>query len=101
MTKTLPKEDDLGSCAECIGVSRPWRQGHLRGRYNMDFPGGSDGKESAYNVGDLDSVPGLGRSPGERKGYPLQYSGLENSTDCIVRGVASCPNAQLPSAADV
>ena len=47
----------------------------------MGFPGGSDGKESACNVGDLGSIPGLGRSPGEGKGYPLQYSGLENSTD--------------------
>ena len=45
------------------------------------FPGGSDGKESAYNVGDLGSIPGLGRSPGEGKGYPLQYSGLENFMD--------------------
>ena len=43
-----------------------------------DFPGGSDGKESACNVGDLGSIPGLGRSPGEGKGYALQYSGLEN-----------------------
>ena len=43
---------------------------------SMDFPGGSDGKASAYNVGDPDSIPGLGRSPGE--GNPLQYSCLEN-----------------------
>ena len=40
--------------------------------------GGSGGKESAYNAGDPGSVPGLGRSPGERNGYPLQYSCLEN-----------------------
>ena len=40
------------------------------------------GKESACNVGDLGSIPGLERSPGEGKGYPLQYSGLENSVDC-------------------
>ena len=46
------------------------------------FPGGSAGKESACNAGDLGSNPGLGRSPGEGKGYPLQYSGLENSMDC-------------------
>ena len=52
-----------------------------------DFPCGSAGKESAYNLGDLGSVSGLGRSPGEGKGYPLQYSGLENSMDCIVHGV--------------
>ena len=45
------------------------------------FPGGSDSNESAYNAGDLGSIPGLGRSPGEEKGNPLQYSGLKNSLD--------------------
>ena len=50
----------------------------------MGFPGGSAGKESACNVGDLGSVPELGRSPGEGNGYPLQYYGLENSMDYIV-----------------
>ena len=45
------------------------------------FPGGSDGKEFTCNAGDLGSIPGLGRSPGEGKGYPLQYSGLENPMD--------------------
>ena len=55
------------------------------------FPCGSAGKESAYNVGDVGSIPGLGRSPGEGKGYPLQDSGLENSMDyspwgCKVQG---------------
>ena len=54
----------------------------------MGFPGGSAGKESASNAGDLGSIPGSGRSPGEGKGYPLQYSGLENSMDCIIHGVA-------------
>ena len=54
----------------------------------MGFPGGSDGKESAYNVGDLGSIPGLGRYPGEGNGYPLQYSGLENSMDCVVHWVS-------------
>ena len=54
----------------------------------MGFPGGSAGKESACNARDLGSVPGLGRSPAEGKGYPLQYSGLENSMDCRVHGVA-------------
>ena len=44
----------------------------------MDFPGGSDGKASAYNVGDPGSIPGLGRSPGEENGNLFQYSGLEN-----------------------
>ena len=52
------------------------------------FPCGSSGKESACNAGDLGSIPGLGRSPREEKGYPLQYSGLENTMDCIVHGVA-------------
>ena len=54
----------------------------------VGFPGGSAGKESASTAGDLGLIPGLGRSPGEGKGYPLQYSGLENSMDCIVHGVA-------------
>ena len=45
----------------------------------MDFPGGSDGKESAYNVGDPGSIPGSGRYPGEGNGNPLQYSCLETS----------------------
>ena len=45
------------------------------------FPGGSDGKESTFNAGDLGVIPGLGRSPGEGNGYPLQYSCLENSMD--------------------
>ena len=53
-------------------------------RYQMGFPGGSAGKESACNAGDLGSIPGLGRSPGGGKGYPLQYSGLENSMDCVI-----------------
>ena len=49
---------------------------------------GSAGKESTCNVADLRSIPGLGRSPGEGNGYPLQYSGLENSMYSIVHGVA-------------
>ena len=47
----------------------------------MGFPGASDGKESTCNEGDMGSIPGLGRSPGEGNSYPLQYSGLENSMD--------------------
>ena len=46
-----------------------------------DFPGGSDGKVSAYNAGNPGSIPGLGRSPGEGNGYPLQYSCQEHSMD--------------------
>ena len=55
---------------------------------HLGFPCGSAGKASACNAGDLGLIPGLGRSPEEGKGYPLQYSGLENSMDCIVHGVA-------------
>ena len=47
----------------------------------MDFPGGSDSKESACNAGDQGSIPGSGRSPGEGHGNPLQYSSLENPVD--------------------
>ena len=57
------------------------------GQGSVGLPGGPVGKESTYSVGDLGSIPGLGRSPGEGKGYPLQYSGLENSMECIVHGV--------------
>ena len=52
----------------------------------MGLPGSSDSKESAYNAGELGLIPGLARSSGEGKGYPLQYSGLENSIDCIGMG---------------
>ena len=54
----------------------------------LGFPCGAAGKESACNVGDLGSIPGLGRSPGEGKGYPRQYSGLKDSMDSIFHGVA-------------
>ena len=57
-------------------------------QFVVSFPGGAEVKVSACNVGDLGLIPGLGRSPGEGKGYPLQYSGLENSMDCIVHGIA-------------
>ena len=53
----------------------------------MGFTCDLAGKESTCKAGYLGSIPGLGRSPGEGKGYPLQYSGLENSLDCIVHGV--------------
>ena len=58
------------------------------------FTDSSVGKESTCNAGDLASIPGLGRSPGEEKGYPLQYSGLENSMDCIVSGVIELDTAE-------
>ena len=70
-----------------VGKMR-WRRDGLPTPVFLGFPGGSDGKESACNVGELGSIPGLGRSTGEGKGYPFQYSGLENSMDCIVHGIA-------------
>ena len=60
-------------------------------KYLLGFPGGSAGKEPVYSAGDLGSIPGLGRSIGEGNGYLLQYSGLENSMDCIVHRVAKSP----------
>ena len=57
--------------------------------YESGLPCGSAGKESTCNVGDLGLIPGLGRSPGEGRVYPLQYSGLENFMACKVNGVAN------------
>ena len=72
-----------------IGVGKIfWRRDRLPTPVFLVFPGGSAGEESACNAGDLGSIPELGRSPGEGKGYPLQYPGLEHSMDCIVHGVA-------------
>ena len=65
-----------------------WRRNRLPTPVFLGFPCGSTGKESACNEGDLGSIPGLGRSPGEGNGYPLQYSGLKNSIYCIILGVA-------------
>ena len=53
----------------------------------LGFPGGSGGKESVYNERDLGSIPGLGRSPGGGNSNPLQYSGLENTMDCVIHRV--------------
>ena len=64
-----------------------WRRDRLPMPVFLGLPGGSAGKESACNVGNLGSIPGLGRSPEEGNSYPFQYSGLENSMDCIVHGV--------------
>ena len=65
-----------------------WRRDRLPTPVFLVFPCGSAGKESTCNADDQGSIPGLGRSPREVKGYPLQYSGLENSMDSIVHGVA-------------
>ena len=64
-----------------------WRRDRLPTPVFSGFPCGSAGKESTCSVGELGLIPGLGRSPGEGKGHPLQYSGLENSMDCMVHGV--------------
>ena len=69
---------------ECILYLEVELLGHM---VTLGFPDGSAGKESTCNVEDLGLIPGLGRSAGVGKGYPLQYSGLENSMDCIVHGV--------------
>ena len=64
-----------------LGQEIPWRRDWLPTPMFLGFPCGSAGKESACNTENLGSRPGLGKSPGEGKGYPLQYSGLENSMD--------------------
>ena len=86
------------------GSKNRWNGQIIEISHSLGFPCGSDGKESACNTGDQSLIPGSGRSPGEGNGthykilawrspgegngYRLQYSGLENSMDCIVRGVA-------------
>ena len=66
-----------------------WKRTRLPTPVFLGFPGGSAGNESACSAGGLGSIPGLGRPPGGGKGYPLQYSGLENSMGCMVHGVAT------------
>ena len=73
-----------------MGLVIPLSWGNLRIGFfscKLCFPGDSAGKEFVCSAEDLGSIPGLGRSPREGNGYPLQYSGLENSMDCIVHGV--------------
>ena len=71
-----------------LGWKICWRRDRLHTPVFSGFPCDSAGKKSACNAGDLGSILGLGRSPREGKDYPLQYSGLKNSMDCIVHGVA-------------
>ena len=81
----------------CLQCRRPWfdswvgkihwKRDRLPTPVFLGFPSGSAYKESTCNAGDLDLIPGLGRSPGERNTYPLQYSALENSMDCTVHGL--------------
>ena len=76
-----------GTLVWFLGWNIHWRRNRLPTPIFLGFPCGSAGKESTCNVGDLGSIPGLGRSPGKEKGYPVHYSGLENSMDYI-HGVA-------------
>ena len=69
-----------------LGREDPLEKDRLPTPVFVGFPCGSAGEESACNAGDLGSIPGLGRSPGEGKGYPLRYSGLENSMNRIAHG---------------
>ena len=86
LVKNLPAMQ--GTSVPFLGWKIPWRRDKLPTPVFLGFSGGSAGKESACNAGNLGLIPGLGRFPGEGKGYPLQYSGLKNSMDCIVHGVA-------------
>ena len=85
MVKNLPALQE--TLVRFLGQKVCWGRDRLPTPVFLGFPCGSAGKESTCNEGDLGLIPVLGRSPGERKGYPLQYSCLENSTDCIVRAV--------------
>ena len=69
-------------------VWKIWRRDRLPTAVFLVFPCDSAGKESACNAGELNLILGLGRSPGKGKSYPLQYSGLKKSMNCIVHGVA-------------
>ena len=93
----LPVDSSVGKESACNagdpclipGLEKiPGRRDRLPTPVFLGFPGASAGKESTSNVGDLGSITGLGRFPGKQKGYPLQYSGLENVMDCIVHWVA-------------
>ena len=72
---------------QSLGWEDPLEKGKATHLGILGLPCGSAGKESTCNMGDLGLIPGLGRSPGEGKGYPLQYSGLENSMNSRVHRV--------------
>ena len=74
---------NAGDPGSFLGGKDPLERDRLPTPVFLGFPCGSAGKESACSARDQGSIPGLGRSPGDGKGYPLHYSGLENSMDCI------------------
>ena len=79
---------NAGDPSLILGVGKIlWKRDRLPTPVFLGLPCDSAGKESTCNAGDLGSIPGLGKSPAEGKGYPLQYSGLENPMDCVVQGV--------------
>ena len=86
LVKNLPTMPETWVQSLCQGVPR--RRDRLPIPVFLGFPDDSAGKEFSCNAGDLGLIPVLGRFPGEGNGYPLQYSGLENSMDYIVHGVA-------------
>ena len=86
LAKNPPAMED--TLVQFLGWEDPLEKGQDTHSVFLGFPCGTAGKESTYNAGDLGSIPGLGRTSGEGKGYPLQYSGLENLMDCRVHGVA-------------
>ena len=86
MVKNLPAMQE--TLVQFLVRNIRWRRDRLPTPILLGFPCGSAGKESDWKVGDLGSIPGLGRSPGEGSGYPFQHSGLENSRDYIVHGVS-------------
>ena len=86
LVKNLPAIQETP--VQFLGQEDPLKKRQATTSVFLGFPCGSAGEESPCNVGYLGLIPGLGRSPGEGKGYPLQYSGLEDSMDCTVHGVA-------------
>ena len=90
MNLTWREGCELLAVHACFGYVTPYGaapNGMLPTPLFLGFSCGSAGKESTCNAGDLGSIPGLRRFSGEGKSYPLQYSGLENSVDCIADGV--------------
>ena len=87
--KRLPSQtkEEEACKVRCQSQGAKKREFYVEETANASLPGGSAGKESACNAGDLGSISGFGRSPGEGKGYLLQCSGLKNPMDSIVHGV--------------